>query len=136
MAAQGMTDFQAGFGLSDITPPVGLELEGFGCFLGRKSTGIMEPLKARSMAWRSGEGRGLVVACDLIEFGDGLVDRIRSSIAPSTGIPCRSIMVCASHTHSGPATIGLLGWGERDPGNMAGLPDRIAESARGCGVSG
>jgi hypothetical protein len=35
----GATDLRAGFGISDLTPPLGLEMGGFGPFLGKVADG-------------------------------------------------------------------------------------------------
>ena len=40
----------AGFGKVEITPRVGVELCGFGPYLNRHSTRVVEPLYARAMA--------------------------------------------------------------------------------------
>ena len=125
-----MTAFTAGFGTSDITPPVGVELAGFGWYLGRKSTGVIEPLHAKAMLWQSGGEKGALVACDLIGVSKPLVKEARETISAECGIPCDNIIICATHTHSGPASYKIIGWGEIDPDYLKRLPRKIADSAK------
>ncbi|WP_167859049.1 neutral/alkaline non-lysosomal ceramidase N-terminal domain-containing protein [Paenibacillus cymbidii] len=120
----------AGFGRADISPDVGVELSGFGWYIGRASTGVLEPLYANAIVWEAGAERGAIVSCDLIGIGRELSQRTREIIAQSCGIPYDHILVCCTHTHSGPATMELIGWGEADEAYLRTLPERIAESAR------
>ena len=118
-----------GFGNSDITPPVGVELCGFGKYLGRRSTGVLENLKTRAMAWQSGERRGVLIACDLIGTEAGITKSVRDILADRLGIPRENALLASTHTHSGPSTVRLIGWGEKDPDYIASLPPRIAAAA-------
>lgn len=120
----------AGFGRADITPEVGVELCGFGWYIGRASTGVLEPLYANAIVWEAGGQRGAIVSCDLIGISRELSRRVRGSIAQTCSIPYDHILVCCTHTHSAPATMELIGWGEPDEAYLQTLPDRIAEAAR------
>ena len=119
-----------GFGTSDITPPVGVELSGFGWYLERRSTGIIEPLLARAMLWQTDEIKGAVISCDLIGVTKELVKDVRARVSVECLIPVNNIIVCATHTHSGSAVVNVIGWGERDFGYLDTLPGRIASAAK------
>lgn len=123
-------DMRVGFGTADITPPLGVELCGFGWYLGRRSTGIIEPLLARAMVWQAGETRGAIISCDLVGVRREIVRDVRAMVSAECGIPADHIVVCATHTHSGPTTVGFIGWGEKDPDYLVGLPERIAGAAQ------
>lgn len=125
----------AGFGRADITPDVGVELCGFGWYIGRVSTGVLEPLYANAMVWEAGGQQGAIVSCDLIGISRELSRRIRETIAQSCGIPYDHILVCFTHTHSAPATMEMIGWGEPDEAYLRTLPTRIAEAARAAAGS-
>lgn len=122
------TEFLAGFSTEDITPPVGTEL--FGNNSLRVSTGVLEPLYARAMAWKSGNTKGVIITCDLCLLSRDYVLEIRKSVFSSCGILFENIMVCCLHTHSGPNTCSNFhAHGEINPGYVKGLPGRIADAA-------
>jgi len=115
-----------GFAKSGITPRIGVELAGFGPFLLRRSVGIRDPLWARAMAVEQGGDRLVVVACDLIGVSPDVTAAVRERVGEASGIPAEAVMVHCTHTHSGPATRCLAGWGVADAPYMELLPDRIA----------
>ncbi len=120
---------KAGFAQTDITPPVGVELCGFGPFLRRRSNGVYEQLYARAIAVEAGGNEAIIVSCDLIGLIRQLTDEARNYTSDLTGVPVEAIMVCCTHTHSGPATVDLIGWGEPDLRYLATLPGKIAKAA-------
>lgn len=120
---------KAGFGKVDITPRVGVELAGYGPYLNRCSSRILEPLYARAMAVELGGVRWVIVSCDLIGFNAGLVKAIREIVRQQTDLRDEQIMVHATHTHSGPATMPhLIGWGTPDEVYLELLPRHIAQA--------
>lgn len=120
---------QLGFAKTDITPRVGVELCGFGPFLNRHSTGVRDRLWARAMAVQVNAKRVVTVACDLVGVGLGITREVRGILADRVGLEPDQIMVCCSHTHSGPATRVYGGWGQPDPPYLVTLPPRIADAA-------
>jgi neutral ceramidase len=86
----------------DITPPVGVWLEGF---MERQepSLGVHDPLLAQVLMVRRGEAEGVVlVSLDLIGVRLDFTDRVREGISSATGIAKENILLACSHTHSGP----------------------------------
>jgi hypothetical protein len=120
---------ELGFARCDITPRVGVELCGFGPFLNRHSVGIRDRLWARAMAMRVGQKRAVVIACDLIGVGLATTREVRRLLAETHGLAPDDVMLCCSHTHSGPAPGVYIGWGEADPPYLETLPRRIACAA-------
>ncbi len=120
---------KAGFAKVDITPRAGVELAGFGPFLNRHSSGVRDPLEARAAAFESGGNRAVIIGCDLCGVTDGATALSRRLIREKyPDLSDDRIMVCCSHTHSGPSTIPLNGWGDQDiPYNMM-LPYKIARA--------
>ncbi len=111
----------------DITPRVGVELSGFGPFLNRYSVGVKLPLLAKGIAFAVGGRMAVIVNCELI--GVTRETARQACVLIRREIPAlaeKDILICATHTHSGPATGCLHGWGEPDPLYLELLPDRIA----------
>jgi len=117
-----------GFGRQDITPRVGVELCGFGPFISRHSIGIRDRLFARAMAVEAGERRIVVVSCDLPGTRPRITARVREIVGAETGLDAGAVLVHSTHTHSGPNTMDLIGWGEADPPYLELLPKRIAQA--------
>lgn len=117
---------QFGFAKTDITPRVGVDLSGFGPFRNRVSVGVRDRLWARAMAVADGETTVLVVACDLIGLSRELVAKVREQVAAQRDFLPRNLLLSCTHTHSGPATRPLIGWGRMDPPYLELLPGRIA----------
>jgi len=115
-----------GFGRTDITPRVGVELCGFGPFLCRKSTAVRDRLWARAMALELDGRRQIVVALDLIGTAPPITERVRALLKEQAGLAEDAVLLCSSHTHSGPCTGPYIGWGEPDPPYVETLPSRIA----------
>jgi hypothetical protein len=90
----------------DITPPIGVRLDGYGA---RKypSSDIHDPLFATLLVLKAGEKCAALVTLDLIAVTLEFTNRVRASISQELGISEDSILVSASHTHSGSA--GFLG---------------------------
>jgi hypothetical protein len=103
-------------------------LAGFG--LNRIALGVRDPLWARAV-WLEKGGRGaLLVALDLVGLPHGRVRRLRGRL----GEAGEAAILCATHVHSGPDTIGL--WGPL-PGlsgvseaYLGRLEEAVAEAAR------
>jgi len=107
------TKFKAGVAVANITPPVGVDMTGFG---GRPSgaMGIHDDIFAKVLVLDDGNYQLVIVTSDLLSLDFDLVKRIRDLIETNIGIPPDNVMLNSSHTHSGPATITLRGLGKRD----------------------
>ena len=116
---------RAGIGKADITPPVGVELCGYGPFLERKSTGVHDRLFCKALLLESASERGLLLACDLVSFKDSIVKAIRKAIFERFRIAPEKVVIATIHTHSGPGTGGYVGWGEPDDGYIGRLPQMM-----------
>ena len=120
---------KAGFGKIEITPRLGVELCGFGPYLNRHSTRVVEPLYARAMAVELGAARWVLVSCDLLGVNHVLTHRIRELVRQATNLRDEQIMVHATHTHSGPCTIPeLIGWGDPDDPYLEVVPRLVAQA--------
>src|SRR5439155_10299955 len=106
----------AGVAAADITPDVGLPLQGH-WNTGRSHT-ILYPLEARAIVFRSPERTVCIITLDIIAVTRDLVSRIRDQVHRRCDIAMDHIMVCASHTHCAPAVAATLGM-RPDPNFMA-----------------
>ncbi|MGH8016999.1 MAG: hypothetical protein ACREIA_01705 [Opitutaceae bacterium] len=120
---------KAGFAQTDITPRLGVQLTGYGPYRNRAAQKITAPLAARAMAISHGRERAILVNLELCGTPRPLAARIRSAVAARTGCRERDVFISSTHTHSGPAVGGMLGWGEADAIYVETLPARIAGAA-------
>jgi len=110
-----------GFGEVDITPTGPVLLAGY--YYDRRSTGVHDPLYARSMAVSDGERRIVLCVADLIWVPQETVAEVRNRVQQELGLPPQNLILSAIHTHTGPDT-------EREDAYTASLPDRLVESVR------
>jgi len=125
-----MSKITAGYGESIITPPLGVELCGYGFYLERRAESVSDDLKARAVCVSADKKTLFLIACDLIGFDAETSDRIRGAIASEHHIPQENVLLACTHTHSGPATASLHGCGEMAPEYVRQLPELIVEAAR------
>jgi hypothetical protein len=120
---------RAGVARVEITPPPGLDLTGF---IAREnpSTGLRDPLYARALVLDDERRQIALVSCDLLGFASELVADIRARVAVATGIPGPQVMLTATHTHAGPATLFLQDCGAPDPGYLQQLEEQVATAVR------
>lgn len=105
---------EAGEGVIDITPPLGIELAGFHRAPGneRVITGIRQTPAARALVLRCGGVEAAVVSLDLIGVSRKFAERVQRRAGEATGIDPRNIRVCVTHTHSMPTFLYLRQWGK------------------------
>jgi hypothetical protein len=97
---------QRGVAQVDITPPVGFRMAGY--FNERLSTGVHDPLQAKALVLRQGQEQIALVSCDLVGVSLGDTTKARARASERTGIPVTNIVICATHTHTGPLFDGPL----------------------------
>jgi len=121
--------FKAGIAVANITPPVGIDMTGFG---GRPSgaVGIHDEIFAKALVLDDGNQQLVIVTSDLLGLDFDLVKQIRELIKTKAGIPPENVMLNSSHTHSGPATITLRGLGNRDEAYVDVLVKKIAGATK------
>jgi hypothetical protein len=117
---------KAGVAKIDITPPVGVELCGYGLYLNRRSTSVKSRLYSKALVLSDGANRVAIVANDLIGISKKTTKAIRDSVVKETGILEDHILLACTHTHHGPATLFLRACGEIDQDYLNILPKYIA----------
>lgn len=124
----------AGGATVDLTPPGSVFLYGYP-HVRRFSTGVHDPLECDALYLRSGDSQLLFLANDLIVITKALVQDIRRRVRERTGVPESSIMITATHTHSGPIVMDYVSNAadpvvpKTNPTLVAGLVDRMVAAA-------
>ncbi len=122
--------FRAGYGEEAFASPVGVELAGYGYFLDRVCTGIMDKLMVRAAALEWGDKREIILSADLIGLDENLESRIRAGLESEFGYKQEEIMLVCIHTHTGPATNDLVGCGKMDHEYVKTVPEKFLTAAR------
>jgi hypothetical protein len=120
---------KAGFGKSDITPRLGVQLAGYGPYRNRAAQEIVAPLNARAMMVVKGKVRVVIVSVELTGLPRALDRRIRAHVGKLVRVRADDVFLSVTHTHSCPAVGGMLGWGEADALYVETLPGRVAAAA-------
>ncbi len=108
-----------------ITPPLGTSLAGY--FEDRKAVDVHDDLHARALVVSDGDETIALVTCDLICCPREVLDRAKTLAHLRTGIPPDKVTAACTHTHTGPATTGLLGAVKEEACNEW-LAPRIADA--------
>ena len=126
---------QAGTGVRSINPPEGAVLFGYP-HVERISTGVHDPLLASVIYLEDGADRLLLIALDLLFLDPPTARSIRRAVAVETSVPEACVFVSCTHTHSGPVSCKLLGWGEDpavvdpDPVYVGFVREQVIDAAR------
>ena len=91
---------KAGFAQIDYTPPKGFMPGQFEAYF---ATGAHTPLLANAAAFEKDGNALILISADHLLFHNEYADSIRARIAKETGLPQKSILLAATHTHTGPS---------------------------------
>ncbi len=122
-----MGRLKASAGEIDIAPSTGTWMTGYGNRI-TPSRGVHDPIMARAVLLDEGETKLAIISCDLIGLDPSTAASIRRRIAENTSIPKGNVLICCTHTHSGPASMRFRGaMGHIDEKWTAGAESRIVE---------
>ncbi len=122
---KGAKVFRAGAFAQDITPeyfPIAVN----GGFSPRYAEKALDPLHARCLVLDDGAGQIVMAVVDSCVLDREIMDETKQIASRLTGIPASRIFISATHTHSAPATVSLLGT-DREQRYRDWLPGKIAE---------
>src|ERR1700688_1758459 len=85
-----------------LEPPLGLAMAGYGNRVGR-ATGVHDDLAAQAIVLSDGTSKVALAGVDVLAIGQRIADDIRERVSAKSDISADAVMVCATHTHSGPA---------------------------------
>ena len=123
-----MPQLYFGTGRTVITPPTGVELCGYGPYIGRRATAVHQDLHATALALSDGERTFVWTSNDLVWTDRALVDETHRIVRKRYGLDPARVVITNTHTHSGPATMKTVAWGKWDGEYAAELPERFADA--------
>ena len=118
---------RAGFGKSELTPPMGVELAGYGYYLGRCAQSVRDALYARALLLEEGGNRVLIIGCDLLGLSRAVCDSV-FAYAQTLGIPQEQVIMVSIHTHTGPTIKYHEGCGFVNDDYVATVAPRICKA--------
>ncbi len=114
---------RAGAARRRITPPRGIFLIGYGDRT-RGNIGVHDDLTATALVLDDGAQRLALVALDLLAVNEFVVDHIRARLAPT------EVLLCCSHTHSGPIVYADEKSPRRNREYIAALEENVVAAVR------
>jgi hypothetical protein len=121
---------EAGEGVVDTTPPLGIEMAGFHRPAGQERliAGIRRPTAARALVLRLGDTQVAIVSLDAIAVSPEMTARVQAQIAARLGVPAERVRLCATHTHSMPTFRRLRQWGALPVEYLATVEEKIVQA--------
>ncbi|NBU75669.1 MAG: hypothetical protein EBS30_10675, partial [Planctomycetes bacterium] len=104
MSAPQDNVLRAGAATSNITPQLGLGI--IGGFVPFPGTHVHDELHARCMVLDNGQGKVVLVVCDLLGMDRQVSEQARQLIEKDLGIGQDRVLICATHTHSAASALG------------------------------
>lgn len=126
------TTLRAGAATSNITPPLGVTLDGTISQNG-PATHVHDELHARCLVLDDGDSQLAFVICDSTMINRVIFDEAKQLVHDSTSFPVDRIVMAATHTHSAPRVIGI-GQNELDLFYLELLIHRLADAIR-CAIN-
>ncbi len=126
--AQTKQAFRAGAFAIDVSPTEFPVLVNGGMNEG-EATELVDPLHARCLVLDDGTEQLAIVVVDSCMIPRELLDEAKTMAHQATGIPPERILISATHTHSAPSVISVLG-SRRDEAYSHFLPGQIAKGIK------
>ncbi|MBQ8567133.1 MAG: neutral/alkaline non-lysosomal ceramidase N-terminal domain-containing protein [Clostridia bacterium] len=95
-----------------ITPEIGGQLFGYKPDIFSES--IEDDLTATAFYFKQGDKQALMISVTVCSIKTELAESIAQTIEEKFGIKKENCLISATHTHSGPNTAGMTGWGDVD----------------------
>lgn len=122
--------FRIGTAKIEITPPVGFPMAAYG---GRRSKGVHDPIMARAIAISDSRETIVLVSVELLAVTDDFYSAVYRNVRGAIPLPEDDFMIAATHTHSGPGSLGKRFWeslaaGPYNDGIFEMTTDRVAQA--------
>ena len=127
-AADGARVFRAGAATSNITPPLGISLDGY-IAQGSLARNVHDELHARCLVLDDGQTRVALVIVDNTMVAREIFEEAKALVQKEIGLPANRILAAATHTHSTPRAV-TISSSQRDAEYHAFLARRIADGIR------
>lgn len=100
---------EVGVARVDITPEDPIRLAGYGSRPKSESTGIIQRLGAKALAFGSdAQHPSVLITVDLVGITKQITAKLAQQLSKKMGIDPAQLVICASHTHGGPEIGNLL----------------------------
>jgi len=99
------------FAEKDLPTIIGLDLTGFG-LREKSSQGVHDAPMIKCLVIDDGKTQAVSVHCDLLGYNSERCSEVKTEICKIHHIPFENIIISCTHTHSGPASITLIGAAE------------------------
>jgi hypothetical protein len=129
-----MANIHVGYGERVITPPLGMEMTGYGYYLDRRVSAVRDDLKVRALLLESDGVQLVLLTCDLLGFHVPFSDAARAAVANALGVPFAQVLIACIHTHTGPVSQTLEGIGTEDDTYLASLAPAFIAAAQDAAV--
>jgi neutral ceramidase len=123
-----MSALRVGRAVRVLPTASGRDMTGYIARIG-PSTGTHDPLHVRCVALEAGGSTVVLAACELLGLSAAVSQDIQRRSAERAGVPPGNVVVCCTHTHSGPASIHLENCGTVDDRWLAEIAGVIADAA-------
>ncbi len=124
---EGLPSIKAGVARHCITPPIGVSLYGY--FHDRIGTYVKDDLFCHVMVIQGEGGKVVLVSLDMGAIRQEEVLAAKKLITEKTGIPGENVLICATHTHTGPV-ISPTSFLKCNLEWLGALPGRIADTVK------
>lgn len=108
-----MNKLTAGFARRDITPPLGIAINGY--YEKRLAEEVLDPLEVNCLALGCGDTDALLLSLDNLGICRELLEPIRQAVCQATGLPPEAVYIHCTHSH----TAGAVSHKEQEPLNLA-----------------
>lgn len=121
--------FLCGAAKEIITPPVGTLLYGYAPDVISKT--LHDDLTATALAVGNGTDTAVLISLTLGDIQTELCNELRREAAKAAHVDFSDVIIASTHTHSGPNTSGMEGWGDIDRGYVDSilLPAVVSSAA-------
>ncbi|MFP4052488.1 MAG: neutral/alkaline non-lysosomal ceramidase N-terminal domain-containing protein, partial [Phycisphaerae bacterium] len=95
----------AGYAQADITPPADVTLQGYEFRFSQLppgNDGVHDPLLCRALAFHDGDKPAVIVSLDICIVSVAMARHLRARVAERVGTTPDRVLLCTTHTHSGP----------------------------------
>jgi hypothetical protein len=126
-ARQPESGFTVGGAVRDVTPQVGVSLNG-SISRGGPSRGVNDPLCVRATVVESGGVRCAIAIVDACFLGEPVFSVARRLVEQRTGIPATHLLVAATHSHAAPRALHIGRISDLDDAWHDDLAKKIADA--------
>jgi len=120
---------KAGFSKIKISPRKNIELCGYGYYLNRVSTGILDDIYSQALFLKLKDTKVLFISCDVLGISESIYKEIADEISKQLDISKENIFISATHTHCAPTVRALSGCGEIDKDYIEYFKKKIIKNA-------